>query len=266
MSIAADQISYDLSLVDHLGGEREHFLTQEVGRIPGQGSGWDRSPAIPGIVYFRPRAAEFLKGMSEAWTCELPACQVEFRTKPHATLLGLGLELLCGLWQGMRRAARLGLSLGCQEVAPESMPMDVFPKPRYHAIAQHLTPERLHAACRVTGVHIHYGCRDLSHAIRVHNALLQHLHRFVAMGDHSGGERMRLYHVVTQGKSYSSEYRDEDHFFEVARAEGFFEDLSSCWHLIRITVHGTVEVRLGNMGVFQTLRVAHLIRKIARSC
>lgn len=208
-----------------VGIEREHFLASSDGALV-------------------PRSPDFLRRLKDVrWTYELSRCQVESRTKPHRDMSALKLELLGNANAGWHCAETMGLRLINQEVGHENMPLDVFPNPRYLAIASSIPVERLRAACRVTGTHIHIGVKDMEHALVAYNALIPHLRDLGRLGDHSSGERLGLY--KTMAEHWQPEpYENSEQFFEAARIGGFLENPRNCWTLIRISIHGTVELRM----------------------
>jgi gamma-glutamyl:cysteine ligase YbdK (ATP-grasp superfamily) len=209
--------------------EREFFLTD-----------WEGRP-VPG-------SPDFLRMVADAaWTYELSACQAEHRTRPHRSLVALLKDLKRGQKQGERVAGVLGYQLRAIEVGPASMPLDIYPHDeRYRKIAAQIPREVLSAACRVTGTHLHLGVRSLVHAIEVHNLLIGHLDEFVGLGDHSGGERLRLYRQMATNWR-PPRYESVEHLHAVALEQGFEENPRNCWHLIRISRHGTVELRMFGM-------------------
>ncbi len=195
-----------------------------------------------------PRAAEFLDLIADpAWTYELSACQAEHRTKAHLDQDQLYLDLQTATRRGEQVAADLRLRLVAMEVAPYDMPLDVYPRDdRYQELAKTLPTEVLRAAMRVAGVHIHRGVRDMDEAIRIHNLVAQRINRFQRMGDHSQGERLRLYELMAKTPDPPL-YRSAEHFCEVAHAQGFADKPRSCYHWVRISPHGTVELRMFGM-------------------
>ena len=115
---------------------------------------------------YMPQAKRFLDTIrNNSWTYELSACQVESRIKPQVDLSALRLELLANENTGDKVANRLGLIILNQEVGNMDMPLDVYPNPRYLEIVKTISEEQLRAACRVAGVHIHLGTRDIEQAI-----------------------------------------------------------------------------------------------------
>lgn len=220
------KFSFKPELANYVGIEREHFLRSVSNGL------------------LTPMSMEFLKTIkNKAWTYELSACQVESRTKPKKDQSSINLELLANENRGSAIANKLGVELLNTEVGPEDMVLDVYPNPRYLRIVKSISMERLRAACRVAGTHIHIGVRDIGHAIRLNNALVAHLDKLCAVGDHSCGERLRLYNIVTQNCQVST-YDSIEHLFEVSREEGFTENPRDCWKMIRISIHGTVELRM----------------------
>lgn len=221
------RIAYNPALRGHVGVEREYVLCD--GDHPS------------------PRSAHFLAAVNDAaWTYELSACQVEHRTDPDFELAAVRARLASAQARGERLAESLGLRLRALEVAPADMPIDVYPDARYLRIAPSLPPEVISAACRVTGVHLHVGCGSAEEALVAHNALVPHLDRLVALGDHSGGERARLYRMMAPNWR-PPVYESAAHFDAVAHAQGFASTLRDCWHLIRVSRHGTVELRMFGM-------------------
>lgn len=208
-----------------IGIERERFLMAENG--------------VP-----TPKSEDFLKMVNgPQWGYELSACQIEDRTIPRKTARDIRRELVTNDELGQKIARRIGLTLRAIEVAPINMPIDVYPDPRYLEIVKDINHERLAAACRVTATHIHLGMPDIDSAIRVANFLRGYIGYLSRVGDHSHGQRLRLYKTMATDW-HSPFYRDKEHLFEVAKAEGFAANPRDCWHLIRISIHGTVELRM----------------------
>lgn len=219
------QFAFKPELAGCLGVEREYFLTNRKGRpMP-------NSPAFLALV------------SDPAWTYELSACQVEHRTKPHRNIEDLFMDLEQGQIAGRSAAGAIGCRLAAMEVAPENMPLDVYPfSDRYLEIAGRLPKEILAAACRVTGTHVHYGVASIEDAIYVHNRLRDRLDAFAIIGDHSKGERSRLYKMMAPNW-FPPRYESVSQFYETAVAQGFADNPRNCWHLVRISRHGTVELR-----------------------
>jgi gamma-glutamyl:cysteine ligase YbdK (ATP-grasp superfamily) len=213
-------------LQGHVGVEREYFLLDGAGR-----------PV--------PCSHQFLSVAHDpAWTYELSACQVEHRTSPRKTDAEIRRELADGRRHGEEIAQSIGCRLAALEVAPADMPLDVYAHdPRYAGIVECLALATLRAACRVTGTHIHVGMSSLDEALEASNALRPYIENLIRQGDHSGGERIRLYCEMATS-SMPPHYLGRSHFEAVAREQGFHENPRNCWHLVRVSRHGTVEVRL----------------------
>lgn len=218
---------FNSALRGAIGIEREYFLVDEHGAIT-------------------PRAEPFLKLANAEWTCELSACQVEHRTAPHLDRGELRDDLATGQRIGQELAGQLLCRLTTNEIAPYSMPLDVYPTDRYRQIAASISEDRLRAACRVAGLHVHRGVGSLEEALEVHNAIARNIHRFAEMGDHSNGERLQLYKTMAPHWEPPI-YQSAEHFFRIAQEQSFLEDPRSCYHLVRISAHGTVEVRAFGM-------------------
>lgn len=191
-----------------------------------------------------PRSQEFLLKMNDnRWTYELSACQVEDRTNPCKSISKIEKAMTYNDGIGHMTAKEKELFFCNIEVADENMPLDIYPNPRYIQIASQISRERLSAACRVAGTHLHFGMPDLESSIRAANLLREKLDYFCSIGDHSHGERLRLYKIMAQ-KWEPPYYESTQHFFEIARKEGFVENPRECWNLIRISIHGSIELRM----------------------
>ncbi len=228
-----------------LGIEREFFLVDGNGCPVPHAVAFLKS--MPSAIDYQGWFEQGLMGMGfileEPWTYELSACQVEHRTQPCETIDELRAVLIESTREGHAIADHIGLRLRALEVAPADMPLDVYPDDkRYAHLAETLPRETLRAACRVAGTHIHRECGDIEEAIRVHNALTRSLEEFMRIGDHSHGERLRLYREMAP-RWRPPLYESPEHFHAVAHEQGFEDNPRNCWHLIRISRHGTVEVR-----------------------
>ena len=168
---------------------------------------------------------------------------MEDRTPPLREIRMIRAALEKNDLYGQQIANKMGVYLQVIEVGPKNMPLEVYPDPRYLQIVSNIDQKRLSAACRVTGTHIHLGMPDIFTAIKAANRLREHLDFLCQIGDHSKGERLRLYKEMALNWQ-PPYYESSEHFFEVARSEGFVDNPRNCWHLIRISVHGTVELRM----------------------
>lgn len=219
------KFAFDRKKQELIGIERERFLINDKGKIV-------------------PRAEEFLKKINDSlWTYELSACQIEDRTVPTRKIVDIRKSLEENDQKAQCVADQLKLNLFFTEVADKDMPLDVYPDPRYLEITKTISRERLEAACRVAATQIHFGVGDIYKAIDLYNSLVGHLDCLCRMGDHSNGERLRLYRIMAQ-KWQPPFYENPDQFFQTAVKEGFADDPRNCWHLIRISKHGTIELRM----------------------
>ncbi len=108
------------------------------------------------------------------------------------------------------------------EVAPENMPLDVYPDPtgRYQEITRNMPRHILLAACRVIGTHIHIGMPDHETALRVYNSVVPHYMELCEKGNGSFGERLAIYRIMAPDYE-PKPYRDWDHFAAVVAEKGF---------------------------------------------
>ncbi len=210
----------------YLGIERECFLTDD-GKVT-------------------PRATSILELLPSGGTYgyELSACQLEMRTKP-SLLMDLYVELEEIQSLAEIAARELGLELRYIPVAPEDMPIDVYPDPtgRYARIVEMLPHPTLVAACRVAAVHIHLGVRDPDEAIDVYNRLVEHFDELKSMGNTCNGQRLALYRLMASDATPQT-YASWEEYCYVMQAKGYIEDPRQCWDMIRISTHGTIEVRV----------------------
>lgn len=233
------RFQYRQDLAFHVGVEREFFIVdQKTGLIV------PRAPEV--LVHLR---NPFIKVGSFGY--ELSACQIEYQTLP-----GANADEICRMIDKLdaeldRILNSLGLKRISLEVAPADMPRDIYPDPsgRYEEIASNLSVMALTAALQVTGTHFHVGMPDALTALRIYNQVIKHNDELCALGDGSNGERLRLYGQVTENAT-PVPYESWATYDAYAMEHGFFEDTSNCWHLIRLTKHGTIEFR--NFGVTES--------------
>lgn len=227
----------------HIGIERECFITDGDGMIV---------PDAPrALTYIQERGWEppsHEQGnhfdLNQVIGYELSACQIETRTRP-LPIEEIAAELS---WQDRelsRSLASLGLSTLHTEVAPESMPLDVYPDPtgRYATIIKTMPREVLLAACRVIGTHVHVGMPNHETALRVYNRVIGECNALCELGDSSSGERLAIYKIVAPDAA-PKPFATWQTFFEIALEREFAEDPRKCWTLIRISAHGTIEFRM----------------------
>ncbi len=176
---------------------------------------------------------------------ELSACQIESRVGP-ITLDKLTVELRerSNYLQGYG-FLYTGLKPAYIEIAPATMPLDVYPDPtgRYQKIVKGISREALLAACRVAGTHIHIGMKDHDMALHVYNYVIRHMQELCEVGNGSFGERLAIYKQMAPDY-HPRPYKDWEDFYQYALEKGFAEDPRKCWSLVRISVHGTIEFRM----------------------
>ena len=210
-----------------VGVERECFLTDESGKIV-------------------PCAAEILKHFPDRkrFGYELSACQFEDRIGP-VKIEGVKKALLQNECDIKIIENRLGFKRLHVEVAPKTMPLDIYPDPtgRYQDITQNMPRSILSAACRVVGTHIHIGMPDHETALKTYNSAISHSAMLCELGDGSRGERLRIYKLMAPDFQ-SPPYASWKELYEVFVRKEYESDPRKCWNLIRISVHGTIEFRM----------------------
>lgn len=221
------QFSFDPARRLYLGVEVEYALVD-----PLSGLLVPQSPAVLSVL----RDDEF--------TYELSACQVEHRAGPVASVVELRARLARGQ-ASLRQATRdVGLVFRAMPVAPEGMSLAVYPDERYvQRVVPCLSRLQLEAACRVMGTHIHVGVGSAEEALAVYQACVRLMPRLLRMCGSENMERLRLYRVVAP-KCDPPLYASLVEWYAAACALSFADDPRNCWHLIRISRHGTVELRL----------------------
>lgn len=176
---------------------------------------------------------------------ELSACQIETRTRPLDPRACVRSELE-DIEQTLATAVcDCGLSHTYDEVAPETMPLDVYPDPtgRYQTIRKTLSRHALLAGCRIIGTHVHIGMPDHASALRVYNEVVAHTDFLACLGDGSDGRRLAIYRTMAP-TAHPKPHASWNALYQSALSEGFAEDPRRCWWLIRPSVHGTIEFRM----------------------
>lgn len=224
------RFAFDPSKTHMLGVESECFIADAHGTLV-------------------PRAFDVLEQLSHkgfpptTFSCELSACQVERKTPPcYSEDVRHELQKLEDALH--TTLASLDLQASYDPVAPEDMPLDVYPDPsgRYQQIAARMDPEVLRSSCRVIATNVHVGMKDPDMALRTYNALVAHLPHLLRFGDKSGGRRLDIYKsTVPDWKP--RQFEDWGDFHRFALEKGFAHDLRSWWSVLRISRHGTIEAR-----------------------
>lgn len=219
---------FDPSKVLCVGVERERFLVNESG---------DPVPESESVLNLLPKDNTF--------GYELSACQLEDRVGPvrlSDLLFGLRVNDLA-IESALNK---LGLKQAFYEVADENMDLTVFNDPtgRYQEIVKTMPRPVLLTACRLAGTHVHIGMPDLKTALQVYNEVIPKCDDLCASIDNSNGERLSLYREMVPGYQ-PIPYASLEHFYDDAVECGFDKDPRKNWQLIRITIHGTIEFRMG---------------------
>lgn len=212
-----------------VGVERECFLTRNDKIVP-------IAKEVVSILQ--------LLGGKNRFSYELSACQLEDRIGPVEPKR-IERELCINeghiaLAEKERNFQRLFVP-----VAPMNMPLDIYPDPtgRYAEITKNMSHEVLRAACRVIGIHVHIGMPNKETAIRVYNKVIKHCTDLGRLGGSENKKRLYFYRVVAP-RFMPQEYKDWEDFYKQAVLNNFADNPRNCWHLIRISVHGTIEFRM----------------------
>lgn len=186
---------------------------------------------------------------------ELPIQQIEAVTNICRTPAEIEKDLMASRCELEELGRRFAFALDTYPTPRFPFKTSVYPKPRYFAIKQTVSEERLRAGW-ITGLHGHFGCSNMTQAIRVLNGLRPLIPMFVAlsarspeyMGLRDGymSERLRRYMEI-QPEIVPPHIESIAHLDELARARGFDDDPGRCWWGVRINAKGTVELRLMDM-------------------
>ena len=224
-----DQYKFDPKRGMFIGVERECHLLNLDGKI----------------VPIAPEVLKVLSPSNGQFAFELSACQLEWRAGPCKDILAVKEELEQSETTLKSAEKRLSFMRSFEEVGSENMPLDVYPDPtgRYQVITKDMPEEVLRAACQVIATHIHIGMPNHETALRKYNQAVSYWSKLCEMGDHSDGERLRIYSIMAP--DYESPlYENWQDFYEKAKRENFVDDPRSCWTLIRLSKHGTIEFRM----------------------
>lgn len=211
-----------------VGIERERFVVDNKGKP---------TPQVERVLALLPQDGRF--------GYELSACQLEDRVGPVSIQ-----EVRQQLFQNdaviQSVLEQLGLQYQFCEVASAQMNTTVFNDPtgRYQQIVQRLKPEELLAACRVAATHVHIGMPDMPTALRVYNQVIPHWSALCEVIQHSNGERLSIYRKMAPDY-VPQRYESLEAFYRYAERQGFDKDPRQNWQLIRMSVHGTIEFRMG---------------------
>ena len=171
-----------------------------------------------------PRGYELVQRLAQPWaTEELTQVQAEIGTVAATTCREVLADLSDRLEHMRREAAAMGCVLRACPAAPENMPRDITPTPKYIAMAEALRArgeEILLSALRVSSWQISLSPRSLDELIEMYNRLLEELDRLVAMTDTTGGLRRRLYRTVVPNVRPTQIGTPAD-MYRVALAEGW---------------------------------------------
>jgi gamma-glutamyl:cysteine ligase YbdK (ATP-grasp superfamily) len=223
------QFKFDKNKGFFIGAERECHLLDLKGNI----------------VPIAPKVLKNLISRNGQFSYELSACQLEWRIGPCENIFGFTRQLE-NFEIFLRHAEKeVKFRRSFEEVAPEDMPLDIYPDPtgRYQEITKNMPRNILSAACQVIATHIHIGMPDAETALRSYNKAINSLDYFCKIGDHSSGRRLKIYSIMAPD-FMPYPYKDWQEFFEKAKKEKFIDDPRKCWTLIRISKHGTIEFRM----------------------
>lgn len=218
----------------------------------------------------------FAKNEKRRWMgCkpELPAQQIEIITPPCSSLWSLHRALDRNRSTLDAMAGLYGFRISREPVPTKPFAIDVFPKPRYLKIRDRFG-ERLRGAY-VAGLHVHVGLGSKDEAIHVMNGVRADLPMFLALSARSpkladGALEYASYRFVKYremaGEIVPPFLNGWKHFEAISAVRGYLEDPRMCWWAIRISPHGTVELRICDVqeNPQRTLGLAALFLMTAR--
>lgn len=196
------------------------------------------------IVPLAVKVLNYLGSQGGHFGYELSACQLEWRIGP-CFLSELKGKLMEDETTLKKTGEKLGFACSFDEVAPEDMPLDVYPDStrRFQRMVKNLPRRVLLAACQVIATHVHIGMPGYQTALKAYNSVINRLNELCRLGDHSDGRRLEVYRMMASN-CIPPHYNSWQDFYDLSVKDGFTEDPRSCWHLIRISIHGTIEFRM----------------------
>lgn len=238
-----------------VGPERECHLVGADGKI---------KPIAPTVLDY---LWSSVNGRKDCYGYELSACQFEERLEKPSKLSDARNMMLANQADITRAEIALGFKRAYYSVAPSDVPLDVFPVERYQRITRDMPFKTLHAACRVTGVHVLVGMPDKETALRVYNHVVGYYEDLCRIGHVKDGKMFwqtnkdcaspwqldgysvseRLWLFKESGlveRFLPPRYDSWDDFFERAKHEGFVSDPRRLWDFIRSSKHGAIEFRM----------------------
>ncbi len=232
-----DQFQFDPSKRFHVGVEEEVWTVHP-----------DTGLLVSGALKV------FVQGYEDRWPGfkpELPAQQIEVITPPCGTLAELEAALRRNDALLRQAADEYGFRISRDPIPTKPFAIEVFPKERYRFI-QKKFGERLRSAY-VAGLHIHVGLGSREEAVAAVNVLRMHLARFLSFsarspsydGVHVHGRSVRYLEYAKMARETVPPFlKDWKNFRSVAHDRGFTKDPRMCWWTVRISPHGTVELRV----------------------
>lgn len=183
--------------------------------------------------------------LKDQFVPEFSGCVVESKTRPCATIPALREQLVRRDKVLKKALRRLKLTYSLQEVGPTDMPLVINEnEERFRELLKKFTLAETMAACRIIGTHVHTGkLRDHESALRVYNRFVRYWPVLAKLGSNSGDRRIWTYSLIKTGH-VPIEYSSWEKFYEDAQEKGFADNPKNNWALIRLTTHGTVEVRV----------------------
>jgi gamma-glutamyl:cysteine ligase YbdK (ATP-grasp superfamily) len=220
-------IKFNSGLAGHIGCEREFFLVDiATGKIV-------------------PMSDEFLRRANDEirFSCELSKCQGEYKTSPCVDIQQLRREIICNQNFAEKIARDLGLRIVYMEVAPDDMPRDIYPDPRFFGFEKNKSDDQLLAMLQIASCHFHIGCGNYDQALKLYNAASRNMDDLLTWCDNSGGERIERYRIAAPNCDAVGFASIKEHHAH-AKLHGYDKDLKDCYGLVRITKYGTVEFRM----------------------
>lgn len=173
---------------------------------------------------------------------ELSRCQLEETTRAERIdMVGTSLEETNAVVTAA--LAAFGYEPQYTDIGPSTMPLEVYPEPRYEKIAATRPKEQLLAACRIIGIHVHVGMESPEMALAAYNFAIKNLYSLRLRADRTRGARMKLYQAMVPEPEPIPFASWHDHYVH-ALEHGYADNPRNNWMLVRISRYGTLEFRL----------------------
>lgn len=243
-----------------IGVERERFIKDQNGQIV---------PAIGMLLPAVLKKAKTIGLPANLFTYELFGGQIEDRTLPCASLKDLTKALRDNDRVLEDAAQKCGLTFCYDEFVEEGRLGHLKANPfdeRHRTLWEALTLERRLAASQVAAVHVHLSTNGKTPYRLIGVCTKKVIDELIRLGDHSQGQRMRAYRLMTQESSYPPRFLSMKELLAYIETKGGEKNV---WDLVRYKPSTkTVEFRMfgATSNLTEILGYVRACLKLLKSC